>query len=199
MINLYGKTIGEDISLTSEKTEDGEDVSLVNEESEKNEDAILRDGNTFGGSTMNQLILCNFIEPEDVIEIYEINKALIHTDFNKDELYDDSEVIEYYTPKVLLNMALQDKLKLDFVQKYREMLDFENNKEVFREKSLALADGIKDIVEENTRRHSETDNINNPEEDIQKFILYFFSFGLCDLETAKENVSTKFIQYLFMN
>ena len=183
LINLYGKTIGGDIDLTSEKSED-------------DEDAVWREGNTFGGSTMDQLIRCNFIEPEDVIDIYEINKALVHTDFDKDELYDNYEVIAYYTPRVLLNMALKEKLTQDFVQKYREMLDFENNKEVFRKKSLMLVDGIRDIVEKKANEDSEKDN---SEEDIQRFILYFFNIGLCDLQTTKENVSTEFIQYAFMN
>ena len=186
LINLYGKTIGED-------------GTLINEESKNEEEAIWKDGNTFGGSTMDELIRCNLIKPEDVIDIYEINKALVHTDFNEEMLYDNYEIIAYYTPRVLLNMTLQDKLTQDFVQKYREMLDFENNKEVFRKKSLILVDGIRNIVEDNARENSETDNINNPEEDIQKFVLYFFNFGLCDLETAKKNISMEFIQYLFMN
>lgn len=193
LINLYGKTIGGDIALPSEKSED---VDLENEEEENDEDGILLEGNTFGDSTMDHLIRCGFIEPEDVIDIYEINKVLVHTDFDKDELYDDYEVIAYYTPRVLLNMALKEKLTLDFVEKYREMLDFENNKEVFRKKSLMLVDGIRDIVEKKANEDSEKDN---SEEDIQRFILYFFNMGLCDLQTTKENVSTEFIQYAFMN
>lgn len=186
LINLYGKTIGEDISLTSKKLEDEEDV-------------VWREGNTFGGSTMDRLIRCNFIDSEDVIDIYEINKALVHTDFDKDELYDDCEVIAYYTPRVLLNMALQDKLNPDFVQKYREMLDFENNKEAFRKRSLILADGIRDIVELKNKEFPEVDSKYNMEVYIQKFILYFFDIGLCDLQTTKENISMEFIQNEFMN
>ena len=106
-------------------------------------------------------------------------------------MYDNDKIEAFYTPKILLSLARQSRLNSSFGEKYREMCDFENDKEKFRQKSLALVAGIKEIIEDENKENSQKEIIDE--------ILYFFDIGLCDLETVRENISIEYIQDKFIN
>lgn len=136
-------------------------------------------GKRLNGSSLNKLLMDGYIYPEDLIEVFEINKALsaVHDEEN---MFSNEELKAYYTPTVLVKMQKDRKFSPRFMQLYLELQDFKNNPEVFRKKSQAL-------VQE----------LNATDAKLQEDVLELYDIGLCDLETAKDNISQSFFEDKF--
>lgn len=149
----------------------------------ESKDIINAYGRSLNGDTILKLLDYGYIESQDFIEIYEINKALKHID-DESSLLEDESIKAYYTSSVLLKMKEDGKISPEFVQKYLEMQDFENNEFEFNAKSKSL---VITILNQKDVEQATND------------ILYFFHIGLCDLDTAKESISPEMIESKFIN
>lgn len=147
-------------------------------------DLVNQYGRTLNGTAIYNLARYGYIEPDDFIEVYEINKALKMTDY-EESMFEDEELSAYYTPGILLDMKENGKLSPKFLQSYLELEDFENHPELFKSKSKML-------VGELERRLRE-----NPDRSLENEVLELLNVGLCDVGVAKEKVSEEFIEKKF--
>ena len=148
-------------------------------------DLVNEYGKTFSGEMIYQFALRGYIEPQDLIEVYEINKALKMVSDAKDILQEETLIV-FYTPLRLLEMKEEKTITPRFLQSYLELQDFENHPERFHKISQML---LKEIQKQEGKEKKE----------IQEDILYFWNIGLCDVETVKEIVSSNDIETRFMN
>jgi len=149
-------------------------------------DLINQYGRTLTGAAIYDLTENGWILPEDLIEVYEINKALVMTEL-EEYILENEELELFYTPEVLLDMKEKGKLTPRFLRSYLEMEDFENNPENFKAKSEIL-------VEEQEKRSKE-----QKDDRFEDRVLELFDIGLCDSETAKSKVSEEYIEEKFLN
>ena len=147
-------------------------------------DLVNQYGRTLTGSAIYDLAQEGYIEQEDLIEVYEINKALVMTEF-EEFILDNEELELFYTPDVLLDMKEKGKLTPRFLKSYLEMEDFENNPEIFRTKSEILVEKIEKRLEDDKDRKLEDE------------VLELFDIGLCDVETTKSKVSEDYLEEKF--
>ena len=141
-------------------------------------DIIRAYGRTLDGTAVCELFIHGCIEPQDFIEIYDINKTLKMVDYDNIDIFDDEELRAVYTPTRLVDMKKNGLLTPYFIEKYTELEEFEKNPAVFRGKSLDLVDEI----------------LKDKPEGFEKEVLDFFDIGFCDLETAKEIITPKYIE-----
>ena len=145
-------------------------------------DLLNEYGRTRNGNEIFKLAKYGYIDPQDLIEVYEINKVLRNTGYDE-PIFEDDKLRDYYTPELLVQMNRDNKISSKFIQEYLELFDFENNPELFRIRSQALFTELE-------RR----DNNN-----IEDNVLYFLDNGLCDRESAKLYVSEKYIENKYVN
>lgn len=153
------------------------------------QDLINAYGRTLTGSTIYKLAMYGYIEPEDVIQAYEINKALKMVDY--ESMFEDEEIAAFYTPQRLYEMRYADKLTPEFIEKYREMLNLDKDEERFRRYSEELVGGLRKTVQ------SDDKELENRR--LQENVLYFFKKGLCDVETTRGVVTPEYIEDRFTN
>lgn len=146
-------------------------------------DLVNSYGRFLSGDTIYKFVLYGYITPQDFIGVYEINKVLSRIDADMKGAYTTEELKEFYKPEILIKMRKSNSLTPEFIEKYLEMQDFENNPEIYREKSILLADEV----------------MKDEEENPQDEILDFFNIGFCDLETAKGIITPKYIERKFEN
>lgn len=152
----------------------------------KSKDIVNQYGRTLNGSDIYQLSQDGYIEPQDLIEVYEINKALKSIAY-EEEMLEEEELRAYYTPAILMKMREMKTLTPRFLEKLLELQDFENQPELFRMKSKMLVEELKRVAEE------------KGEVVFTDEVLYYFDSGLCDVYTARESVSEEDIELKFMN
>lgn len=151
-------------------------------------DLVNAYGRTLNGTTLYKLALYGYIEPEDFIEVHEINKALRLTDY-EDVMYDDEELRAYYTPSILIGMSDNQRLTPRFMQGFLELQDFENQPEVFKQKSQMLVQELERVRKEQ----------GIEEAGLQDEILHFFDLGLCDSTTAREHIPESLIENKYID
>ena len=148
-------------------------------------DLINEYGKLFTGDSIYKFALHGYIEPQDLIEVYEINKALKMVSDEKDILQEEALIV-FYTPLRLLEMKEDKTITPRFLQSYLELQDFENHPERFHRSSQML---LKEIQKQEGKEAKE----------LQDEILYFLNIGLCDVETVREIVSPNDIETRWMN
>ncbi len=147
-------------------------------------DLINKYGRNFSGEAIYKFFERGYIELGDLIDIFEINKALRASGFDG-EFFDDDELRAIYSSEVLFDMKEKDELTPEFIEKYKNMYEFDKKPEVFNIKSRLLADSLRELLS----KRDEKLGSNLFEENI----LYFFENGLCDTQTAGENISEEYI------
>ena len=148
-------------------------------------DLINEYGKIFTGDILHKFALRGYIEPQDFIEVYEINKALKMVSDEKDILQDE-ELRSFYTPLRLLEMKENQVITPKFLQSYLELQDFENQPERFHKSSQMLLEEMQKQEGKEVR-------------ELQDEILYFLNIGLCDVETVRKIISPKDIETRWMN
>ncbi|MBR2290455.1 MAG: hypothetical protein IJ867_07785 [Clostridia bacterium] len=148
-------------------------------------DLVWQYGRGMRGSSIYKLAKYGYIEPEDLIVVYDTNKALEAMGYDEESLFEDEELKAFYTPDVLLNMKEKGALTPKFLEEYLALQDFENHPEVFRAKSKMLVGEVERRVKEDGDKKLEDE------------VLSLFDIGLCDSETARENIPESYIEEKF--
>lgn len=148
-------------------------------------DLLNEYGRNLTGNTICKLALYGYIEPQDLIEVFEINKALRMVSDEKDIL-EEGELRAFYTPSRIIGMKEHQLLTPKFLEIFLELQDYKNNPEYYHNQSQQLVEELKRKKEKDFKQ-------------VQDDILYFLDIGLCDVETTKENVSQDDIESRFMD
>lgn len=149
-------------------------------------DLVNQYGRLYDGNIVYKLANAGYIEPQDLIIVYDVNKVLERIDYDG-SVFEDEELQAFYTPYRLLEMKEHQVLTMDFIEKYLELQDFKNNPEKFKIKSKMLIDELK-------RKYNEENKT-----EYQDAVLDFYNLGLCDVEIASKEISEEYIENKFLN
>lgn len=151
-------------------------------------DLVNSYGKSLNGAIVQKLAYYGYIEPQDLIEVYEINKALRAVKY--DNILEDDELKKFYTPSVLIDMKERKTLTPEFIERYLELQDFENNEESLKKQSEVL---VKELELKSKAQENPDSTM------LQDDVLYFFDIGFCDLENAKKVLDDAYFERKYMS
>ena len=154
------------------------------------QDILNEYGKTINGSRLYKFVMYGFVDSKQVIDIIRLNKVLRVAGESEENLYDDEEVLSYYSSTRLAEMFFEGEIDVDFIEKYKSAL---NSPEVFEKKSEYSIEQIKQNI-------MFSDNIPSEERDekCQQSVLEAYNLGLCTPRVLKENITPSYLEKLYL-
>ena len=153
------------------------------------QDILNEYGVTVSGSRFYKLAMYGYVDSKDVIDVVSKNKILRLSGEPEENLFDDEEVLAFYSSDRLTNMLLNDNIDSEFVKKYKMAL---NDDELFNRKSRT-------VIEKTKFRIMTNEEIDDKDETAQKLLVKAYRIGLCSPEILKENINQGYIEELYLS
>lgn len=154
------------------------------------QDILDEYGKSVNGSRFFKLAMYGYVESNRVIDVASKNKVLRLSGEPEENLFDEEEIKSFYSSTKLAEMFFRDEIDLDFIRKYKELL---NDREAFERKSELAIEQIKQkIMTDSEIQNSERDDR------AQKAIIEAYKVGLCTPEVLKQNMSAEYLERQYL-
>ena len=154
------------------------------------QDILDEYGKTINGSRLYKFVMYGFVDSKQVIDIIRLNKVLRLAGESEENLYNDEEVLSYYSSTRLAEMFLTGEIDTNFIEKYQSAL---NSQEKFEKKSELAIEQIKQKIMLSVDIPAE-----EKEKSVQQSVLNAYNLGLCTPAVLRENISSSFLEELYL-
>ena len=154
------------------------------------QDILDEYGKTINGSRLYKFVMYGFVDSKQVIDIIRLNKVLRLSGELEENLYNDEEVLSYYSSTRLAEMFLIGEIDTNFIEKYQSAL---NSQEKFEKKSELAIEQIKQKIMLSVDIPAE-----EKEKSVQQSVLNAYNLGLCTPAVLRENISSSFLEELYL-
>lgn len=154
------------------------------------QDILDEYGKSINGSEFYKIAMYGYVDSKQVIDVVNKNKVLRLSGEKENNLFEDEEVLAFYSSTKLAEMFCTGKIDSEFMKKYKELL---NDDGLFERESESSIEQIKFKIMKDSRIQN-----NQKDNEVQKSVLEAYKIGLCTPRVLKQNISMQYIEEQYL-